>query len=100
MHKEDQEIFVLIKPQFEAGKNQVPKSGVIKDKNIHIEVIKNVFSSAEKIGVVACNLSFSPIKGPAGNIEYIALLGNKPNCCKIISMADIEKMVDQAHENL
>ncbi|MDD3437100.1 MAG: TlyA family RNA methyltransferase [Candidatus Gastranaerophilales bacterium] len=65
------EMICLIKPQFEAGKDLVDKGGVVKDKNVHIEVINNVINFAQKLGYVVLNLTVSPIKGPSGNIEYL-----------------------------
>jgi 23S rRNA (cytidine1920-2'-O)/16S rRNA (cytidine1409-2'-O)-methyltransferase len=66
------EVVTLIKPQFEAGKGQVGKKGVVRDPKVHTEVIENVISYAEANGFRLKNLSFSPIKGPSGNIEYLA----------------------------
>lgn len=65
------EIVCLIKPQFEAGREKVGKNGVVRDKNVHIEVIENVISFAKSNGFKVLNLDFSPIKGPEGNIEYL-----------------------------
>lgn len=69
------ELICLIKPQFEAGKSEVDKGeGVITDKNIHIQVIENVISFAKNLNYKVLDLTFSSIKGPAGNIEYLAYL--------------------------
>ncbi len=68
----DGEIVALIKPQFEAGREQVGKKGVVRDINVHYEVVKKVIGFAEEIGFFASGLSYSPIKGPEGNIEYLA----------------------------
>lgn len=65
------EIVCLIKPQFEAGREKVGKNGVVRDKNVHIEVIENIVSFAVSNGFRILNLDFSPIKGPEGNIEYL-----------------------------
>ncbi len=98
MNKNNTEIIALIKPQFEAGKELVPKDGVIKDKNIHYNVIKAVIDFATKINLSVKNLTFSPVKGPAGNIEYLIHLGlNEEN---IITEKDINKIVDEANECL
>ncbi|WP_028309495.1 TlyA family RNA methyltransferase [Desulfitibacter alkalitolerans] len=70
-------IITLIKPQFEAGKENVGKRGVVKDVNIHMAVIKNVIKEAEKSGLYANKLDHSPIKGPEGNIEFLLLLDTK-----------------------
>lgn len=65
----------LIKPQFEAGRAQVGKKGVVRDLNVHCEVIEKVVKIAREIGFGVLGLSFSPIKGPEGNIEYLVYLG-------------------------
>ena len=72
----DGEIVALIKPQFEAGKGKVGKKGVVRDKNIHIEVIEMISEFAIKNGFAILNLDYSPIKGPEGNIEYLIHLRN------------------------
>lgn len=97
MNPDKIEIIALIKPQFEAGKDQVPKSGVIKDKNIHINVIKNVIEYACNINLFPANLTYSPIKGPAGNIEYlIYLTNNKSN----FNEEEIITVVNNAYDKL
>jgi len=70
------EIVALIKPQFEAGRENIEKKGVVKDKKVHIQVIKNVIDFSASIGLYAQKLTFSPITGPAGNIEYLVYLTN------------------------
>ena len=70
--KESAELICLIKPQFEAGREKVGKKGVVRDSNVHIEVIEGVFKSAKNLGFNVLGLSFSPIKGPEGNIEFLA----------------------------
>lgn len=67
----DGQVVCLIKPQFEAGKDKVGKKGVVRDKKVHLEVVRNVITYAITIGFKVLNLSFSPIKGPEGNIEYL-----------------------------
>ena len=70
---EDGQIVCLIKPQFEAGKENVGKKGVVRDKKIHKQVIEMVIDYAMSIGFDILNLDFSPVKGPEGNIEYFTL---------------------------
>lgn len=65
------EVVALIKPQFEAGREQVEKHGVVKDPKVHRQVIDAVWSYANSIGFHVAGLDFSPIKGPEGNIEYL-----------------------------
>ena len=76
MNPEKQEIVSLIKPQFEAGKELVGKNGVVREKSTHLKVIRDVIEYAESIGLYPLKLTYSPIKGPAGNIEYLVQLVN------------------------
>ncbi len=64
----------LIKPQFEAGKERVGKGGVVRDRRVHQEVLRSVLESATEIGFHIRGLTRSPIKGPAGNVEFLARL--------------------------
>lgn len=64
-------VVALIKPQFEAGKENVGKKGVVRDASVHMEVIRNVITFAKNEGFGIAGLDFSPIKGPEGNIEYL-----------------------------
>ena len=72
------EVVSLIKPQFEAGREFIEKKGVVRDKNVHKSVIKNIIDFASSIGLNAQKLTFSPITGPAGNIEYLVYFTNEP----------------------
>ena len=67
----DGHIMCLIKPQFEAGREQVGKNGIIKDKKIHVEVIQNVINYAQSAGFKPLKLDYSPIKGAKGNVEFL-----------------------------
>ncbi len=89
---EKKEFALLIKPQFEAGKELVGKNGVVRDKNTHIDVIKNVIACAEELGLNVHNLQYSPIRGPKGNIEYLIHLKTEP----AIEEVNVEKIVDEA----
>ena len=73
---EEGQVVALIKPQFEAGREQVGKKGVVRDKTVHLDVIRHVITYAVGIGFQVLNLEFSPIKGPEGNIEYLLHLQN------------------------
>ncbi len=68
----------LIKPQFEAGRNKVGKKGVVRDKKVHAEVVHKVVDYADMIGFSVSGFTFSPIKGPEGNIEYLLWLEKRP----------------------
>lgn len=89
------EIVCLIKPQFEAGREKVGKKGVVRDKKVHEEVIHMVMEFAASIGLVLCNLEFSPIKGPEGNIEYLLHLSKDRNCQP--GEIDVEAVVRKSH---
>lgn len=66
------EVVMLVKPQFEAGREQVGKKGVVRDARVHVQVLQNVLEAAAELGFGLRNLDFSPIQGPQGNIEYLA----------------------------
>ena len=65
------ELVVLVKPQFEAGRDQVGKKGVVKDPAVHREVILRIADCARSLGLYPVHVSFSPVTGPEGNIEYL-----------------------------
>ncbi len=73
--KESGQVMSLIKPQFEAGREHVGKKGVVKDGKVHKQVLETVLGQAESIGFQVLGLDYSPIRGPEGNIEYLAWLG-------------------------
>ncbi|TCT16927.1 23S rRNA (cytidine1920-2'-O)/16S rRNA (cytidine1409-2'-O)-methyltransferase [Natranaerovirga pectinivora] len=93
------EIVCLIKPQFEAGREQVGKKGVVRDKTIHIDVIEEVIQFSEKIGFVIKNLDYSPVKGPEGNIEYLLYMNNSEVISEELKL-EIKEIVEKAHSNL
>ena len=90
------EMICLIKPQFEAGKELVEKGGVVKDKKTHEIVIENVLTCIKDLGYIIKGLTYSSIKGPAGNIEYLVWLATEGDEVEI-SISDV---VNSAHENL
>ena len=96
MTQERMEIVSLIKPQFEAGKELVGKNGVVREKSTHKKVIEEVITYAKSIGLYPKQLTFSPIKGPAGNIEYLVQLVNNETD---FDFDIIQKTVEQANEN-
>ncbi len=96
---EDGEIVALIKPQFEAGRGQVGKKGVVRDKNIHFDVVRTVLDFSVENGFSVLGLSYSPIKGPEGNIEYLAFL-KKSNDVSNITDDMIHSVVNESHESL
>lgn len=74
---QDGEMVCLIKPQFEAGREKVGKKGVVRDAAVHREVIEKVFDFAGEAGFLVLHLTYSPVKGPEGNIEYLVYLKKK-----------------------
>ena len=68
------QVVALVKPQFEAGREKVGKKGVVRDKKVHLEVVERIMEYALEIGFSVLDLSYSPIKGPEGNIEYLLYL--------------------------
>lgn len=97
--KDNGEVVALIKPQFEAGRGQVGKKGVVKDKNVHYSVIKTVLDFARSTNFHVAGLSFSPVKGPEGNIEYLAYL-KKSEYEDMIDDEYIKTVVNKSHEIL
>ena len=69
--KDGAQMVVLIKPQFEAGRDKVGKKGVVRDKKVHEEVISRIMDFADMAGFEILHLDYSPIRGPEGNIEYL-----------------------------
>ncbi len=93
--KENGEGICLIKPQFEAGREKVGKKGVVRDIEVHKEVIRNTFAFTEEIGFSILNLDYSPIKGPEGNIEYLMHIKKTDVPSTEI---DIDKVVEDSHK--
>lgn len=95
--KKEGSMVCLIKPQFEAGREKVGKKGVVRDPEVHREVIIKIIEFAQSLGFTVAGLSFSPIKGPEGNIEYLIYLVQQPEKQGIIS---VDEVVKEAHEQL
>ncbi len=98
--KPDGEIVALIKPQFEAGRENVGKKGVVRDPKIHADVIRKVTAFAREIGFIPMMLTYSPVKGPEGNIEYLVRLGLASSAQDTVDEACILKTVQEAHAQL
>lgn len=92
------EIVALIKPQFEAGKALVGKKGIVRDAKVHIQVIKEIIDFVNALNMAAVALTYSPIKGGVGNIEF--LLHIKKSGTSIVSDEQITEVVKQAHHKL
>ena len=95
--REGGEIACLIKPQFEAGREKVGKKGVVRDPATHREVLEQFIALAHEQGFCILGLTFSPVKGPEGNIEFLAHLSMQPGQAQI---PDVAALVAQAHETL
>ena len=91
------QVLCLIKPQFEAGKEKVGKKGVVRDPAVHREVLETFVATARDLGFTILNLTFSPVKGPEGNIEFLAHLTMASGTENI---PDLAALVAQAHETL
>ena len=95
---DDGQIVCLVKPQFEAGREQVGKKGIVRDKNVHKEVIENVIQYAQDNGFYPVGLTFSPVTGAKGNIEYLLALSKSENVCYNVSC--IQDVVENSHAEL
>ena len=93
--KPDADYICLIKPQFEAGREEVGKKGVVRDRAVHERVIREILDFASDIGFSVQGLDYSPIRGPEGNIEYICHLknGDSPSAA-----VDAAAVVAASHE--
>ena len=86
------EVLCLIKPQFEAGREKVGKHGVVRNIEVHREVVEGIIDFAQKTGFIIKGLTYSPIKGPEGNIEYLLHLSKIEDQA---NLSDIESMVQE-----
>lgn len=91
------QIVCLIKPQFEAGKEKVGKKGVVRDPAVHVEVLNNFLALAAEQKLTVRNLTYSPVKGPEGNIEFLGHLSMLPEGA---IEPDVKALVAAAHESL
>lgn len=98
--KEDGEVVALIKPQFEAGRELVGKKGVVRDPKVHEQVIVNVIDFARETGFTVQALTFSPVKGPEGNIEYLMRLTKSKVEEDTVTADKIKQVVIEAHAAL
>jgi 23S rRNA (cytidine1920-2'-O)/16S rRNA (cytidine1409-2'-O)-methyltransferase len=92
----DADLLALVKPQFELGKGRVGKRGVVRAASDHVEALESATRAARELGLVVRGMTFSPIKGPEGNIEFwlwASRLGSPTD-------ATVEEVVDSAHEKL
>ncbi|PJI09944.1 MULTISPECIES: TlyA family RNA methyltransferase [Clostridium] len=95
--KDDGEVAALIKPQFEAGRDKVGKKGVVRDPNTHIEVINSIVDFLKEMKLTIIGITYSPIKGPEGNIEYLVYFSKSH---EEVSYDSVNYVVESAHGNL
>ena len=95
---EDAEAVLLIKPQFEAGREKVGKKGVVREEATHVEVIEKIVGSVPELGLIPIGLDYSPIRGPEGNIEY--LLYVRHGAPEADALPDIPALVRASHQKL
>ena len=103
--KDQGEMVALIKPQFEAGGEKVGKKGVVRDPKVHEEVISRIVRHADEVSFEVLDLSYSPIRGPEGNIEYLIHLRKNPERTvypDILAVFEkkIKEIVEDAHQDL
>ncbi len=89
----------LIKPQFEAGRGNVGKNGVVRDEKVHESVVSEICDFVMEAGFNILGLDFSPVKGPKGNIEYLIYL-EKSDCGENRCKVDVQHLVHRSHEEL
>jgi len=92
------EIACLIKPQFEAGREKVGKKGVVRDPAVHLEVLEHFLDHAREAGFSVKDITFSPITGPEGNIEYLGWLGTEGE--GPVWSGDLRELVEESHRSL
>ncbi len=90
------EAVTLVKPQFEAGREKVGKKGVVRDPAVHLEVLECWLDHAASAGLTVRGLTYSPIRGPEGNIEYLGFLGKTGEAASL----DLKALVEESHRNL
>lgn len=97
---QDGQMVCLIKPQFEAGREHVGKKGVVRDSAVHKAVIEKVVLAAREVGFSVLGLSFSPIKGPEGNIEYLLHLAKSEAAENHLPAQAVADTVAASHQML
>ncbi len=99
--KPDGVIIALVKPQFEAGRERVGKKGVVKDPEVHKDILRHIWDFYERSGMFVRGLTFSPIKGPEGNIEFLMYISRQDSAALGTEKEEmISKIVEEAHRSL
>lgn len=97
--KDDCKVVCLVKPQFEAGRELVGKKGVVRELSTHLLVLEKVLGIAQTLGLRALGLTWSPVKGPEGNIEYLLCL-QKSNLPPLVTPEMVRQAAEQSHTQL
>ncbi|MGL5416950.1 MAG: TlyA family RNA methyltransferase [Clostridium sp.] len=98
--KDDGEVVALIKPQFEAGRGKVGKKGVVREESTHIEVVEGIINFLKEKELNVLGLSYSPIKGPEGNIEYLVYFTKDKEKESNFKDEDIIEVVKLSHSEI
>lgn len=96
--REGAQAVCLVKPQFEAGREKVGKKGVVRDPAVHLEVLEHFLDHAREAGFSVKDITFSPITGPEGNIEYLGWLGTEGE--GPVWSGDLRELVEESHRSL
>ncbi len=91
------QMICLVKPQFEAGREKVGKKGVVRDPDVHIQVLEDFIDYSRKAGFGLCGMDYSPIRGPEGNIEYLAWLEKDGTTMEAVDIAALVEASHAAH---
>ena len=91
------DLILLIKPQFEAGREHVDKGGVVRDSGVHVNVIRTLVQFVEGMGMSVSGITFSPIRGPAGNVEYLLWINEDGGGAASCAVGITERVVEEAH---
>ena len=95
--REGGHVACLVKPQFEAGREKVGKKGVVRDASVHREVLENFLIHAKESGFTVLDITYSPIRGPEGNIEYLGYLEKGE---WVERAFDLDALVMESHQTL
>ena len=98
--KDNGEVVALIKPQFEAGRDKVGKKGVVREKSVHKEVVLNIANYLIENDFNILGMSFSPIKGPEGNRDYLVYFSKDKEKESDFSLDEIDEIIEQSHSQL
>ena len=98
--KDNGEVVALIKPQFEAGREKVGKKGVVREASVHKEVVESIVNYLLENNLNVLGVSYSPIKGPEGNIEYLVYFTKDKDKNSVFNLEDIDKVIKASHSEI